>query len=361
MNYSLGLVVGKFWPPHRGHQLLLETAAAQVAELLVLVYAHPDDPTHPAPERAAWLRELYRGDDHALGPHRGATPLRLVALTAAADALPPDTAPDAVHREFVRQWLARHGYQPQVVFSSEAYGPGLAEHLGAAHVLVDAARQQVPVSGTELKLELGRGKEELLRDNSSFLLPNSKLNFLHPFIAAQYGAVPPTPVPRLVLLGAESSGKTTLATALAEALGTVWVPEYGRTLHEQKNGALAYEDLLYIGRRQLELEDAATPQARDWLICDTNAATTALYSYYYFHRCAVALQRLAQVCRQRYAYTFVCLPTVPFADDGWRGPEALRQFQHGAILMQLEMLGIPYTLLDGSVAERVAQVRAVLG
>ena len=70
---------------------------------------------------------------------------------------------------------------------------------------------------------------------------------------------------------------------------------------------------------------------------------------------------LASRRRQRYVYTFVCLPTTPFEDDGWRGPEALRQFQHGAILMQLELLGISYTLLDGSVAERVAQVRAVLG
>ncbi|MEJ7658810.1 MAG: ATP-binding protein [Hymenobacter sp.] len=167
-------------------------------------------------------------------------------------------------------------------------------------------------------------------------------------------------MPRLVLLGAESSGKTTLCQALAEALGTAWVPEYGRILHEQKYGALDYEDLLYIGRRQLELEDAALPQARGWLICDTNAATTALYSYYYFHRCDPALRALAAVCRARYARTFVCLPTVPFAQDGWRGPEALRQFQHGAILMQLDILGIPYVLLDGSVAERVAQVRAAL-
>jgi nicotinamide riboside kinase len=369
-----GLVVDKFWPPHRGHQLLLETAAAQVAELLVLVYANPDDARYPAPQRAAWLRELYRGDEVSLGPRIGATPLRIVALTAEADQLPPDTADDHTHREFVRQWLASHGYAIDVVFSSEAYGPGFAAHLGAAHVLVDAARQQVPVSGTALRAELpvSAGSFSLLETAGSAALPTATpptddkrklpaLSFLHPFVAAQYGAVPPTTVPRLVLLGAESSGKTTLATALAAALGTAWVPEYGRTLHEQKNGELDYEDLLYIGRRQLELEDEATPEARGWLVCDTNAATTALYSYYYFHRCDPALLALARVCGQRYACTFVCLPTVPFEQDGWRGPEALRQFQHGAILMQLEALGIPYTLLDGSVAERVAQVRAALG
>ena len=348
MPYALGLVVGKFSPPHRGHQLLLETAAAQVAELLVLVYAHPDDAAHPAAERAAWLRELYRGDDFAAGPHIGSTPLRIVALSAEANGVPPDAADDHTHREFVRQWLLAHDLRPDVVFSSEGYGPGFAAQLGAAHVAVDDARRQVPVSGTQLRAMLAAG-----------IAPSADL--LHPFVAAQYGRVPPAAVPRLVLLGAESSGKTTLATALAEALGTGWVPEYGRELHEQKNAHLAYEDLLYIGRRQLELEDAAEAQAQGWLVCDTDASTTALYSYYYFHRCDPALRRLAQVCGQRYARCFVCQPTVPFQQDGWRGPEMLRQFQHGAILMQLEMLGIAYTLLDGSVAERVAQVRAVLG
>ncbi|QKG52610.1 AAA family ATPase [Hymenobacter sp. BRD67] len=264
--------------------------------------------------------------------------------------MPPDTADDHTHRAFIGQWLAHHGYRIEVVFSSEAYGFGFAEHLGAAYVLVDIARQQVPVSGTRLRAALAGNTP--VEDNA--------LSLLHPFIAAQYGAVPPAALPRLVLLGAESSGKTTLAAALAEALGTVWVPEYGRLLHEQKNGELVYEDLLYIGRRQLELEDEAAPQAHDWLVCDTNAATTALYSYYYFHRCDPALQALARVCGRRYARTFVCMPTVPFEQDAWRGPEALRQFQHGAILMQLEVLEIPYVMLDGSVAERVAQVLSAL-
>ncbi|RZK54413.1 MAG: cytidyltransferase-like domain-containing protein, partial [Hymenobacter sp.] len=348
--YARGLVVGKFSPPHRGHQLLLQAAASQAAELLVLVYTRPDDDAHPAPVRAAWLRELYRGDEQATGPHIGGTPVRFVALTA-ADGIPPDAAADDAHRVLMRQWLLAHEYAPDVVFTSEAYGPGLAAHLGTAHVLVDEARARVPVRGRELRAALaGADRHQLLPAAVG----------LHPFVAAQYGAVAPAPVPRLVLLGAESSGKSTLAAALAEALGTAWVPEFGRTLHEQKNAHLDYEDLLYIGRRQLELEDEAAARARGWLVCDTNGATTALYSYYYFHRCEPALQALAAACRLRYARTFVCAPTTPFQQDGWRGPEMLRQFQHGAILLQLDLLGIPYTLLDGSVAERVAQVRAAL-
>ena len=339
-----GIVVGKFWPPHRGHQLLLETAAAQVNELLVLVYSNPDAPPHPAAERAQWLRELYRGDELADGPRIGPTPLRIFALSAEADGVPPDAADDDTQRAFVRQWLARQGLRVDVVFSSEDYGPGFAAHLGVPHVAVDNARTQVPVSGTRVRADAA-----------------AAAGYLHPLVAAQLGVVPPAPVPRVVLLGAESSGKSTLCAALAEACGTVWVPEYGRALHEQKNGHLEFEDLLYIARRHAELEDEAAVQAHGVLFCDTNAATTALYSYYYFHRCDPALRALAAVCGQRYARTFVCAPTVPFEQDGWRGPEALRSFQHGMILMQLDYFGIPYTLVEGTVAERVAQVRAALG
>jgi HTH-type transcriptional repressor of NAD biosynthesis genes len=342
-SYSTGLVVGKFWPPHRGHQQLLETAATQVDELVVLVYANPDSATMPAAVRADWLRALYRGDEAAAGPHSGTTPLRIYALTAEADGVPPDAADDFTHREFVRQWLAKQGIIVGAVFSSEPYGRGFAQHLGAAHVAVDTARQQVPVSGT------------MVRAN-----PKEFARFLHPLVAAQLGVVPPASVPRIVLLGAESSGKSTLSAALAEALHTTWVPEYGRTLHEQKSGNLDYDDLLYIARRHAELEDEAVAQAHGFLICDTNAATTALYSYYYFHRCEPALQAMAAVCGQRYAHTFVCAPTVPFEQDGWRGPEALRSFQHGMILMQLDFYGIPYTLVEGAVEERVAQVMQVL-
>lgn len=342
--FRTGLVVGKFWPPHRGHQLLLETAAAQVAELLVLVYANSDSPTHPAAVRAQWLRELYRGDELADGARIGATPLRIFALSAEADGVPPDAADDDTQREFVQQWLARQGQQVEVVFSSEAYGPGFAAYPGVPHVAVDNARTQVPVSGTRVRADA-----------------TALAAYLHPLVAAQLGVVPPAPVPRAVFLGAESSGKSTLCAALAEACGTIWVPEYGRTLHEQKNGNLAYEDLLYIARRHAELEDEAAAQARGVLFCDTNAATTALYSYYYFHRCDPALRAMAAVCGQRYAHTFVCAPTVPFEQDGWRGPEALRSFQHGTILMQLDSYDIPYTLVEGTVAERVAQVRAVVG
>ncbi|OGX90352.1 AAA family ATPase [Hymenobacter coccineus] len=171
---------------------------------------------------------------------------------------------------------------------------------------------------------------------------------------------PPAPA-RVVLLGAESTGKTTLCRALAADYETVWVPEYGRQLTEEKMGALTYADHLHIARQHIENEDERLAHAQRFLFIDTNAITTALYSYYYYQRCDPALLQLARACRPRYAHTIVCQPSIPFEADGWRGPEALRNVQQGTTLMQLDLLGIPYTCVEGSVAERVQQVRALLG
>ncbi len=169
------------------------------------------------------------------------------------------------------------------------------------------------------------------------------------------------PPQRIVLLGAESTGKTTLCRALAIAYSTAWVPEYGRQLTEEKSGDVSFADHLRIAQRHLEVEDELAVRARRFLFVDTNAITTALYSYYYYQGCDPGLLKLARACRARYAHTIVCQPSIPFEADGWRGPEALRTVQQGTTLMQLDLLEIPYTCVEGSVAERVRQVRAVLG
>lgn len=187
------------------------------------------------------------------------------------------------------------------------------------------------------------------------------MTIMEPTTPADFSFLPQSGPVRVVLLGAESTGKTTLCRALAAAYSTAWVPEYGRQLTEEKNGALDFADHLRIARRHIEIENDMAAQARRFLFVDTNAITTALYSYYYYQGCDPALLALVRACRARYAHTLVCQPSIPFEADGWRGPEALRTVQQGTTLMQLDFLGIPYTCVDGSVAERVRQVRAVLG
>ncbi|WP_400191181.1 AAA family ATPase [Hymenobacter sp. B81] len=339
MRWNVGLVVGKFAPLHRGHQYLIEQAAARVRELHVWVYSNPEPYGMPAAVRAGWLRQLYAGPD---GPPRiGRTRLHVRALGPDGSTPPPNAADDYTHREFVRRELAARELRVDVVFSSEAYGPGFAQHLGAAHVSIDAARLAFPVSGSRIRAGV-----------------YEQMAWLHPLVAAHFRSA--RYVQRVVLLGAESSGKSTLTAALGREFGTSWVAEYGRTRYEEKGGALAFDDMLHIARRHRELEDEALARARHFLFVDTNALTTVLYAYAYFGRCAPELRALALDCRERYAHTFVCAPDFAFEQDGTRAPAAVQPWHHGAVLVQLDLLGIPYTLLTGPLAERLAQVRAAL-
>jgi nicotinamide riboside kinase len=66
---------------------------------------------------------------------------------------------------------------------------------------------------------------------------------------------------RIAILGAESSGKSTLAAALASHFDTVWVPEYLREFVETLGRVPREEDQYGIARTQVEREDAAAAVA----------------------------------------------------------------------------------------------------
>ncbi|HEX5692051.1 MAG TPA: adenylyltransferase/cytidyltransferase family protein, partial [Roseiflexaceae bacterium] len=54
-----GLTLGKYAPLHLGHQLVIETALAEVERLIVLIYPCPELTPVPLPVRAGWIRQLY--------------------------------------------------------------------------------------------------------------------------------------------------------------------------------------------------------------------------------------------------------------------------------------------------------------
>jgi NadR type nicotinamide-nucleotide adenylyltransferase len=164
---------------------------------------------------------------------------------------------------------------------------------------------------------------------------------------------PPEPARRLALLGGESSGKTTLAQALAEQLHTAWVPEYGRELWERLRHTLDVDELLHVARHQIELEDAAAARGGGWIVCDTTPLTTLQYCLYDHGHAPAELQAMA---RRGYDLTVVCAPDFEFVQDGARRDDAFRAEQHAWTLARLHEQGVPYVTAGGSVAARVAQV-----
>ncbi len=342
-RFSCGLVVGKFAPLHSGHELLIQRAAGECSSLCIISWSVPEFPGCDAPRRAAWLAELFPAARRIVLTQEILTTLDPPAELAL---LPPNNSEPGPHRRLCA-WLCERLWQcqPEAVFTSEDYGPPFAEemtrwfrrtaadHPGVTAVAVDPGRSLLPVSGTQIRADV---------HGCRHLLP--------PLVYRDF-------VQRVVLLGGESTGKSTLAAALAGRLGTVFVSEYGREFWEAKSGRLVLADMLSIAREQLAREAAAAAAADTWLICDTSPLTTLFYSLELFGKAESSLVDLA---RQRYYHTFLCAPDFPFVQDGTRQAEAFRMKQDAWFRRELEAREIPWTDATGSLEHRAASAVAVL-
>jgi len=323
MRFRHALIVGKFAPPHRGHQHVIETAIAQAQRVTVLCYAVPDFVAMPSELRAQWLRELYPA-------------LEVFAPQAA----PPDDAGDEAQQLFVREWLNARAMAVDAVFTSEPYGDALARQLGAGvtHCKVDVVRARVPIHASAIRADVHAHRQ-----------------WLHPSVYRHF-------VRRVVFLGAESTGKSTLSNAMAERYDTRAVPEIGRTVWEEKRGQLMPSDYVHIAARHRAAEDAALLEAKRFLFVDTNAVTTLLLGFCYrqLDTAPPALQAWADACKERYAYTFVCGDDIAFEQDGWRDDVAWRERVQGMVLYDLAMRGVEYRVVRGMLAQRIEAVAQVL-
>lgn len=330
--FRRGLVVGKFSPLHLGHELLIREALAQCEQLYLLSYSLPELPGCEASRRERWLQARF-----ADVPALVVTPASIQAWRGEGKVLPDlphNEAPDHQQRQFVAELCqVVLGTTVDAVFTSESYGDGFAAHLAACfghpvqHVCVDQARSTVPISGTRLRED-----------------PHGLKGFLAPPVYADF-------VERIVLLGGESTGKSSLAAALAQALGSVHVAEYGRECWLARGGSLHYDDLLHIGLTQVEHENAAAVRASRYLVCDTSPLTTLFYSGALFGRAEPELQRLAE---RPYGHILLCADDFPFVQDGTRQDDTFRRRQQAWYRDQLERRGWAYHELHGPLSERVA-------
>jgi HTH-type transcriptional repressor of NAD biosynthesis genes len=320
-----GLVFGKFMPLHRGHQLLIDTALSEVDELSIVVYdSEPlgDYPPMPLELRLRWLNELY--------PHAE-------SIVGVEDPLKHD--PEHDHPRYAAMYAdgVRFLGPFDKVFTSEPGYEEFSRQLGAEHVVVDAARALVPTSGTTIRGDLYAHR-----------------GWLEPSVYASL-------IRKVVFVGTESTGKTTLARRMAEELDTLWVHEFGRELWEEQGLQGSFADHLLIARNQRQREEAASRHARRFLFCDTNAWTTLHWSLRSYGVADGRLHELAAATMDDYLWV-LCDNDFGWVEDGTRElpGEASVAFQQQQIA-DLERRRVPYTVASGPLEERVATVRALLG
>ena len=169
----------------------------------------------------------------------------------------------------------------------------------------------------------------------------------------------------VVFVGAESTGKSTLASLLAREQGAQFVPEIGRIIWEEKQGQLVAADYVEIAERHRAAEDAAVAIAGgDDVFVDTNALTTLLLGLRFGQVTEPgppALLRYALECRTRYLHHFVCADDIPYEEEpGVRENVAWRTQIQQLVLEDLDRRGIAYTILTGSLEQRAARVLTTL-
>ncbi|MBU2552385.1 MAG: AAA family ATPase, partial [Proteobacteria bacterium] len=299
------MILGKFMPPHLGHQYLADFASYQVQRLYVVVATLESEPI-PGRLRLAWMEDI-------------CPRARVIRLT---DDNPqyPEEDPDFwnIWRKSLERVLPE---PPDMVFASENYGFRLAEELGATYVPVDHARELVPISGTKIR-------QDPLR-HWAYLPPPVRPYFVR----------------RVAVAGPESTGKSVLARRLAHHYHTVYVHEYARGLVDLNDGRVDYNLFPRIARGQASAEEAMARQANRILFCDTDLITTALYADMFFGRCPGWIRREAE--RRASDLYLVLEPDAPFVPDPQRFFADRRyEFLEG-YLAELDRLGRSHVRIGG--------------
>ncbi len=312
-EFAHGLVIGKFYPLHAGHSELIRTALSRCASVTVEVLGATVE-SIPLDVRAEWLRQ-----EHPTA--------RVVQAMDDAEVDYESAAAWDAHMAVIGPLLDR---PVDAVFAAEPYGAELAARLGATWVPVD--RSVTPVSGTAVRADVAAHWH---------WLPTSVRRSL---------------VQRVVILGAESTGSTTLAAALAAERGTHWVREYGRDYTDERGGPTEpwrSDEFTLVAERQVHLErEAAVRVPRPLLVCDTDVFATALWHERYTGAHGELLLAMAAAHRPL-AYVLTG-DEIPFVADGTRDGEHIRHDMQQRFRDELAAQPVQWIEVRGSVAERLA-------
>jgi NadR type nicotinamide-nucleotide adenylyltransferase len=141
------------------------------------------------------------------------------------------------------------------------------------------------------------------------------------------------PLPKkIVVIGPESTGKSSLCAALAAHYGVGWVPEYAREYLQKHGMNYSYPDLTTIARGQLALEDRLAAEQQDrltaeqqirrgkpgnsLLFVDTDMYVMKVWSEYVFGRCDAWI--LDQIASRKYDAYLLCRTDLPWVRDDLR-------------------------------------------
>jgi len=163
---------------------------------------------------------------------------------------------------------------------------------------------------------------------------------------------------RVVFTGSESTGKSTLALAVANHYGVEVVPEFVRAFAEEKGVPIEFSDHGAIARGQMALEDEYIARASTLLVQDTDLLSTVVYCRHYFGRCPAWIEEAAE--RRRPDLYLLCETDVPWVADGVRDRGHMRDDMQRLFEDAVNTAKTASASLRGDAANRLAAAIGVI-
>ena len=326
---TVGFLGGKFLPLHLGHVYAIVYASSIVDELyVVLTHSKKRDKELcegtkmnyvPPHIRLRWLSKLTKDMPH----------VKVIEIE-------DDYGNDDYDWKEGAQLIKKKISKPiDYVFSSEpSYKDIFADlYPNSTQVLIDPKRKHVHISATKIR-------EEGIFENWSYI----------PQIVKPYF------VKKVVVVGTESCGKSTLVKNLAKIYNTTYVAEYGRKVCEELGGCdgiIIEEDYQQIAYGHKMEEVRVIERANKLVFIDTEAIVTQFYSNLYNNEHQIVLDEIAKL--QDYDLWIFLEPDVKWVSDGLRihGMEEERLKNNNLLKILLNKHQIEYKTLEGNYNDRL--------
>lgn len=320
-----GLFMTKAAPFHNGHKYCIDEGLKVVDRITVVVY-ETDFIDIPLETRCDWIREQYR--DY---------PVTVIGAFGGPAEMGYTDEIMRAHEDFIYVRMGIKGVTH--VISSEPYGEHMSKAVGAVDLRIDPPRINVPVSGTLVRADPAKYKDCMPRHvYSSF-------------------------VKKVLVIGAPSTGKTTLCSILAERNNCLWMHEHGRYFWQehQVDRKLSNNQLLQLALEHLEMENSIIYQSNGLVFVDTSALTTLLFAREYWGEGHPMLIHLARKTRDRYDHIFLLDKSIPYDDTWERDGESERDEMHRRYIDILSAWKIPYTYIQGQdLEDRIMRVESTI-
>jgi NadR type nicotinamide-nucleotide adenylyltransferase len=313
-QFKHGLVLGKFMPLHNGHLFLINYALLKSDVVELLVCSLKDEPIE-GKLRYEWLKEIYKDVDN-------------LNIHWVQDENPQTPEEHCDFDDFYRIWCNTVNSRVtnlDVIFTSEDYGFEFADKLGVEHALVDIERDTFPVSGTAIRLD--------------------------PFINWQF--IPPIVRPyfkkKIVIVGPESTGKSTLTKKLAKHFEGDLIEEYGREYTDTIPAKfLTTKDFEIIAREHKSKIDNTLKYGKSNMIfIDTESFVTFSFGRMYLGGDFSSKLITKIMNAQDFDLILLCNPDVPWVDDGTRDFENKRHLHYKLIEFLLQIYNKKYIIIKG--------------